>query len=115
MKFQGSCHCRRIVFEVDGDLAGVTGCNCSICSRKGVLMWFVPREKLRLLTPEADMATYTFNKHNIRHHFCATCGIHPFAEANDPKGNPMAAINVRSLEDFDISSLPVKHFDGRSL
>ena len=27
-------------------------CNCSICSRKGALLWFVPRDKLRLLTPD---------------------------------------------------------------
>jgi hypothetical protein len=32
-------------------------CNCSICSRKGALMWFVPRDQLRLLTPEEDMVT----------------------------------------------------------
>ncbi len=115
MSHKGSCHCGRIAYEVEGEPSEVMECNCSICSRRGSLLWFVPRDKVRLHTPEANLSTYTFNKHNIRHHFCATCGIHPFAEANDPKGNPMAAINVRSLEDFDISSLPVKHFDGRSL
>ena len=114
MKFRGSCHCRRIVFEVDGDLSGVTSCNCSICSRKGVLMWFVPRERLRLLTPAADMATYTFNKHVIKHQFCPVCGIHPFGEAVDPKGNPMAAVNIRCLEHVDVDAVPVTLYDGRS-
>ncbi|HUL10834.1 MAG TPA: GFA family protein, partial [Methylococcaceae bacterium] len=90
-------------------------CNCSICSRKGSLLWFVPRQQLRLLTPEENLSTYTFNKHIIKHRFCPKCGIHPFGEAIDPSGNPMAAINVRCLEDIDFSSLPVQHFDGRSL
>jgi len=27
----------------------------------------------------------------------------------------MAAVNVRCLEDFDFSDVPVEHFDGRSL
>ncbi|MGH8847821.1 MAG: GFA family protein, partial [Polaromonas sp.] len=42
------------------------------------------------------------------------CGIHPYGEGTDPAGNRMAAVNVRCLEDFDFSSLPVEHFDGRS-
>jgi len=115
MIYKGSCHCGRIAFEVEGELAGVMDCNCSICSRKGSLLWFVPRDKLRLLTPEANLATYTFNKHVIRHRFCPTCGIHPFGEGADPAGNRVAAINVRCLEGVELASLPVKHFDGRSL
>jgi hypothetical protein len=115
MKYQGSCHCGQVAFEVDGQLDGAMACNCSICQRKGSLMWFVPRDQLTLLTPENQMATYTFNKHVIQHHFCPTCGIHPFGEGSDPKGKPMAAINVRCLEGIDLEAVPVKHFDGRAL
>jgi hypothetical protein len=115
MKYQGSCHCGQVAFEVDGQLDDAMACNCSICQRKGSLMWFVPRDQLTLLTPENQMATYTFNKHVIQHHFCPTCGIHPFGEGSDPKGKPMAAINVRCLEGIDLEAVPVKHFDGRAL
>lgn len=115
MDYKGSCHCGQIRFEVSGELTQVMACNCSICSRKGALMWFVPRDSLHLLTPESDMATYTFGKHVIQHHFCRKCGIHPFGEGVDPAGNRMAAVNVRCLEDVDFSSLPVKQFDGRAL
>jgi hypothetical protein len=114
MNYKGSCHCGAIAFEVEGEATQVMECNCSICSKKGSLLWFVPRADLRLGTPEEGLSTYTFNKHAIKHHFCATCGIHPFAEAADPSGKPMAAVNVRCLDDFDFSALPVKHFDGRS-
>jgi len=78
-------------------------------------MWFVPRNKLNLLTSDEKLSTYEFNKHVIKHRFCPTCGIHPFGEGSDPSGNKMAAINVRCLEGVEFSSLPVKHFDGRSL
>ncbi len=115
MNYQGSCHCGKIKFEVDGEIESVTACNCSICQRKGILMWFIPREKLHLLTPEQDISTYTFNQHKIQHRFCASCGIHPFGEANDPKGNPMAAINIRCLEGVDITAYPVHQFDGRAI
>ncbi|MGB0219740.1 MAG: GFA family protein [Sinimarinibacterium flocculans] len=115
MMYTGSCHCGGIRFEVDGDLDGVMACNCSICQRKGSLLWFVPRDRLRLLTPEDAAATYTFNRHAIRHRFCATCGIHPFGEGTDPKGQRMAAINVRCLDGVDLDALPVHRFDGRAL
>jgi hypothetical protein len=114
MIYKGSCHCGQITYEVQGELTQVMDCNCSICSRKGSLLWFVPRDKMRLLSPEDKISTYTFNKHVIRHHFCPTCGIHPYGEGTDPSGNRMAAINVRCLEGVDFSSLPVNHFDGRS-
>jgi hypothetical protein len=115
MRYTGSCHCGGIAFEVEGEIDQVIDCNCSICSKKGSLLWFVPRDKLRLLTPEANAATYTFNTQTIRHRFCPKCGIHPYGEGTDPKGNAMAAINVRCLEGVDLGSLKVRHFDGRSL
>jgi hypothetical protein len=114
MKYKGGCHCGQIAYEVEGEIAQVTACNCSICSRKGSLLWFVPKKNFRLLTSEERMGTYLFNKHIIKHHFCPTCGIHPFAEAVDPSGNPMAAINARCLEGVEVSTLEIKHFDGRS-
>lgn len=113
--YKGSCHCGRIAFEVDGELQGALACNCSMCQRKGSLLWFVPRAQLRLQTPDDDhVGTYLFNKHVIRHRFCRTCGIHPYAEGVDPKGNAMGAINIRCLEGIDLETVPVQHFDGRA-
>jgi len=115
MKYKGSCHCGKIRFDVEGEITGAMACNCSMCRRKGALLWFVPRDRLTLLTTEKDLGTYTFNKHVIKHHFCQTCGIHPYGEGTDPKGNSMAAVNLRCLEEVDLETVPVQHFDGRSL
>lgn len=115
MKHKGSCHCGKVTFEVEGEITGAMSCNCSICSRKGSLLWFVPRDQLKLLSPEAALDTYTFNKHVIKHRFCPTCGIHPFGEGVDPKGQVTAAINIRCLEGLDLDTVPVKHFNGRAL
>ena len=115
MEYNGSCHCGKVRFQVEGELKSATACNCSMCSRKGSLLWFVPREQLTLLTPEENVGTYTFNKHVIRHRFCQTCGIHTHGEGTDPKGNRMAAVNIRCLEGIDPDSIPVQKFDGRSL
>ena len=115
MRYRGSCHCGKVAFEVEGEIKSALACNCSICSRKGSLLWFVPRDQLRLNTREDAAATYTFNKHVIKHRFCPTCGIHTYGEGVDPKGNRMAAINIRCLEGVDVASVPVQNFDGRSL
>ena len=112
---KGSCHCGQIAFEVEGAPSQAMECNCSYCSRKGALLWFVPRAKFTLETPESDLATYTFNKHVIKHHFCPTCGCAPFGFAPDPKGVPTAAVNVRCLENVDIAAIKRVPFDGRSL
>ncbi|MFZ1244960.1 MAG: GFA family protein, partial [Azonexus sp.] len=43
MIYKGSCHCGKVAFEVEGELTNLMDCNCSICQRKGALLWFVPR------------------------------------------------------------------------
>ena len=114
MIYQGGCHCGRIGFEVEGEIGQVIECNCSMCRKRGGLLWFVPRDQLRLTTPEADVATYTFATHKLRHHFCANCGIAPYSEGKGPSGADMAAVNVRCLEGVDLAALTVVPFDGKS-
>ena len=75
----------------------------------------MPRDALKLMTPEANSKAYTFNKHVIQHHFCPVCGIHPYGEGTDPKGNRMAAINIRCLDGIDLEKIPVNHYDGRAV
>ena len=115
MKYNGSCHCGKVSFEAQGELNEAMACNCSMCLRKGSLLWFVPREQLSVFAADKDIGTYTFNKHVIKHRFCPTCGIHPYGEGTDPKGNRMAAVNIRCLEGIDLEKIPVQHFDGRSM
>jgi hypothetical protein len=115
MKHKGSCHCGKVSFEAEGEIKSALACNCTICQRKGSLLWFIPRGDLRLLSPEDAAGSYTFNKHAVKHRFCRACGIHPYAEAVDPKGRPMAAINLRCVEGIDLAAIPVQHYDGRSV
>jgi hypothetical protein len=115
MTYTGGCHCGQVAFEVEGDIQQAMECNCSICSKRGYLLWFVPREQLRLRTPEAGLATYTFKTGKIRHHFCPRCGCAPFGVGSDETGAAMAAVNVRCLEGIEPSALRIVPFDGRSL
>ena len=113
MRYTGSCHCGKIAYEIDGEIDQLIECNCSHCSRKGYLLWFVPRDTVTIKSSES-MATYLFNKHKIQHRFCSHCGCAPFGEGTDPKGNATMAVNVRCLENLDRSAIKVVPVDGRS-
>jgi hypothetical protein len=115
MQYRGSCHCGKVAYQVEGEINEALSCNCSVCSRRGSLLWFTSRNNFQLLSGESDLTRYTFNKHLIQHLFCKHCGIQSFAFGKDPKGNEMAAINIRCLEDFEFANLPVKHFNGKAL
>jgi hypothetical protein len=115
MKHTGSCHCGNIKFEVEGEIEGVISCNCSICLRKGALLWFVSNAQFSLLTPRDNLNTYMFNKHVIKHQFCPICGVEPFGEGTDPQGNAMVGINIRCLENINPLAVPAHAYDGKSL
>jgi hypothetical protein len=112
MKYQGSCHCGGIRFEVEApDDLQVEECNCSICAKSGFLHLIVPKSKFRLLSPEDNIATYTFNTGVARHTFCKICGIKPFYI---PRSNPDGYdINVRCL-DTKPRSITIEQFDGQN-
>jgi len=114
MIHRGGCHCGKVRIEVEGEISGALSCNCSICQKRGSLLWFVPRDQMKV-TGEAELTTYTFNKHVIKHRFCKTCGIQSFGEGVDPKGNRMAAINIRVLDDIELEKIPVQHYNGRAV
>lgn len=113
--YTGSCHCKKIQYEVDiEDLQEVISCNCSICSKRGWLLTFTPKDTFRLTAGDDELTDYLFNKHVIHHLFCTTCATASFSTGNDGKGNESIAINVRCLDDIDIDSLTIIKYDGRN-
>lgn len=112
MRYNVSCHCGNIAYSVEGDLEQAIECNCTHCSRKGYLLWFVPRSQVTFRTAEADMSEYQFNKHAIHHRFCAQCGCAPLATGKDAKGNDTVSVNVRCIEGIDLAAVKRVPFDG---
>jgi len=110
---KGGCHCGKVAYEFDGEIGTVLDCNCSLCQKRGGLLQFIPASAFRLGTPRGDLGTYKFNKHLIAHHFCKECGISPFSEGSDAKGNRMVAINMRCVDGVDPRKLDIKFHNGR--
>lgn len=114
--YTGSCHCGRVRYQVRADLSKpVIACNCSICSRSGHLLAFVPATDFTLLTSEDALTDYVFGPKRIHHLFCKTCGVRSFAKGAMPDGTEMRAINVRCLEEVDVDPLPIHRYDGKSI
>ena len=79
--YSGGCQCGKVRYEATFELGEVIACNCSRCGRLGSLLAFMPKDSFKLLSGEGATTEYQFNKHNIHHLFCATCGIQSFATA----------------------------------
>ncbi|HEX2151345.1 MAG TPA: GFA family protein [Stellaceae bacterium] len=113
--YEGGCHCGRVRFriEVDLDETLIGECNCSICTKKGILHLPVARERLQILSGADELATYQFNTGTAQHNFCRHCGIHAFYQ---PRSDPENySVNARVLDDYDPATMqPRRLFDGRN-
>ena len=108
--FTGGCHCGSVRFEVRGDLADTTLCNCSICTKKGFLHLIVAKDRFRLLSGANALIVYRFNTGVAQHSFCSTCGVQSFYV---PRSDPdKIDVNVRCLEGVDFSAMQPKLFAG---
>ena len=110
---EGSCHCGAVAYEVELDLNGLIECNCSHCYRKGLVLAFVAPDAFRV-TADGPQTEYRFNTHKIIHRFCETCGVQSFARGTTPNGQPVVAVNIRTLTDVEPFSWTAKRVDGRS-
>jgi hypothetical protein len=111
MLHHGSCHCGKVRFEFEGAVDGAVTFNCSICSRKGGLLFAVAEADFRLLTLDGELSTYTFSNHVIAHRFCKSCGMQTFAQHPAQKS---VHVNLRCVDGIDLASVPVMEFDGKS-
>jgi hypothetical protein len=113
--YTGGCHCGAVQYRVATRLERAMACNCSICSKTGTVLTFVPAARFELVRGQDALADYQFGKKRIHHLFCSRCGIRSFARGTGPDGREMVAVNVRCLEGADMGAVKVEPFDGRSL
>lgn len=112
--YEGGCHCGAVRYRVTLALERAVTCNCSICSKTGTALAFVPASQFALLKGEEALTDYQFGKRRIHHLFCSRCGVRSFARGAMPNGDPIAAINVRCLDGVDLAAVPTALHDGRS-
>ena len=96
--------------RVDLDL--LSQCNCSICTKKGILHLPIAPEDFELLRGKNALTAYTFGTGVAQHTFCSHCGMHAFYI---PRSTPdRVTVNARCLDGIDGPSLkPTRFFEGR--
>jgi hypothetical protein len=110
----GGCHCGLVRFECTTDLAMVTACNCSICTKKGLHFAFLPPKSFQLRAGHDSLKEYLFNKRAISHQLCGECGVEVFARGTRPDGTEVIALNVSCIDGIDLSQLTLTPIDGRN-
>lgn len=108
---EGRCHCGRVRFRAAVDLDDAVVCNCSMCTKKGIIHLIIPRKRFQLLSGGDDMVVYRFNTGVAEHPFCRYCGIHAFYV---PRSDPdKIDLNARCLDGVDPEGLATRPFDGQ--
>lgn len=106
----GSCHCGAVRFELRGEIAELTICDCSLCVKKNAVMAKVHESALTVTAGEHVLSLYQWNTRRAKHYFCSRCGIYTFHRkraAPDHYG-----VNVFCLDGFDAAAIPVRATEG---
>lgn len=111
--YHGSCHCGAIRFEIETDITDLYTCDCSLCRKKNALMTTVHESSFRLIAGEDALRLYQWNTRIARHFFCGVCGIYPFHRKRSMPDH--YGVNVRCLDDFDPTGMPVRAAEGRGM
>ncbi len=111
----GGCHCGAVRWQADTGVDKGLVCNCSICTKRGSILHFVPDTSFTLESGADRLTEYRFNKHAIAHLFCDTCGILSFARGTAPDGTKMVALNLRCVDGIDLKAIEVTEYDGASV
>lgn len=115
-KQSGSCHCGLVRFSYEGEpVEKGLRCNCSICSRKGIMMTSeaIPPERFYIESGEEMLGVYQFDDGTAKHYFCKKCGVYPFHQTASIPDH--YRVNVGCLDGVDQFELPFDLFDGKNL
>jgi hypothetical protein len=123
-KYRGACHCGLTQFEIEAEIESVRVCNCSICQKRGTLIYRVENDKFQMLSDINLLSIYEWHTKTAQDFFCPQCGIMPFRKPRALTSDELLkgmvpfdgwAVNVRCIEGINITQLPVITINGREL
>ena len=112
--YLGSCHCNKVSFEIytSSVFQGLYKCNCSLCTKKSIIMKPVSENFFFLIKGKECLSLYQWNKRIAEHYFCRFCGI--FTHHRRRRDPSQISINFACLEIGEITpTLSVEIVDGK--
>lgn len=80
----GSCLCKAVTFEIDGDLGPPDACHCNQCRKQSGHFWASTDVPKQALTVRGEDNIRWFQaSEKVRRGFCATCGSFLFWDRID--------------------------------
>jgi len=130
MTLTATCHCGATRIELPALPEDIKECNCTYCHRTGAVWGYYKSEDVKIISAEHD-AVYSASGALNQHHFCARCGGNTYGSSPDwallfnndgtrksgmtdqiPQTR-IVSINLRMVEDLDLSTLNIVKVDGR--
>ena len=115
---RGTCHCGAVEFQVEleGGIADLRRCGCSLCRRKGAIMASVPLEKLTVVRGDDELSLYQWNTKTAKHYFCKNCGIYTHHQRrSNPKEYGFNVACLEGVDPFALGEIPVSQGATQSL
>ena len=109
-KYDGHCHCGKVVFEVETELDSSFKCNCSFCVRRAATVHRVDASGFTLKTDEDELGVYG-SRDFSKHYFCKSCGINCFTYFQRDSQKAVM-VNIGCLDGIDSMSFQPDIFDG---
>jgi hypothetical protein len=110
----GGCHCGAVRIEIARQPSYINDCNCSLCSRLGVLWgYFVPKDvqvvgkSSRYVRADRDVPSVTV-------HFCATCGTTTHWTPASHIRQDRMGVNMRLFGNEATDGVTLHYLDGAS-
>jgi hypothetical protein len=131
MTLVATCHCGGTRIELPRLPERRLECNCTFCAKAGAVWgYFAPGEAT--IANDKHDKVYSQGGVNL-HHFCSNCGMQTWGDSPDwaeiynADGTPQEghsagdmptrrvyAVNLKLLEDFDMTTLTAEKIDGRN-
>ena len=113
-KHAGSCHCGTVRFEVDLDAGAASRCNCSVCTKTGVVGGIVKPDSFAVVAGEDRLVVYEWGARISKRFFCTRCGVHCFGRGYLAEvGGDYVSVNFNCLDDVELGDVKLTYWDGR--
>ena len=108
----GSCHCGTVTLRLAEKPDYLFDCNCSLCSKHGVLWGYFNPEQVSISGETKAYARVDREEPAVNIHFCGRCGCstHWTLKAHVPQSRIGA--NMRLFSATDLSGIPLHFPDG---